>query len=192
MANEYVSLELLKDALKLDPDDDSRDALLNLNREAASRRIDNTTGRRFWLDTVATERSLAVRGRTRDGKILIPDVGELVTVSTGWSGTYYERGTETYEAYTNADGDTEWAITGLISVGSGWGLQNVRINAKWGWPAIPPTIQQAAVLQAIRLATRPDSPEGITGGAEWGAISVARADPDVRDLIKAYVLPGIG
>jgi hypothetical protein len=51
---------------------------------------------------------------------------------------------------------------------------------------------QATLIQAARLYRRKDSPEGVTGSAEWGVVRLPRIDPDVSALIKDLTLPGIG
>jgi hypothetical protein len=44
----------------------------------------------------------------------------------------------------------------------------------------------------MRLFRRKDSPEGVTGSAEWGVVRLSRRDPDVWVLIEPYILPGFG
>ncbi|MDX2921298.1 hypothetical protein PV370_25695, partial [Streptomyces sp. NE06-03C] len=68
----------------------------------------------------------------------------------------------------------------------------VQVTARWGWPAVPDEIVQATLIQAARLYKRKDSPEGVTGSAEWGVVRLSRRDPDVWALIEHYVLPGFG
>lgn len=197
MANEYIDRATVKRALKIDPADTTRDLEIDLNREAASRRIDNATGRRFWADELDAAYTIDLRGRVVPGscRILIPDFASITTVEAGSAGAFSEVADSAWDPYYGDAGDTSRAIVGLESA-LGWpfGRGKIRITGRRGWPSppTPPVIANAALLQTIRLFNRPDSPEGITGGAEWGAISVARADPDVRDLISTYVLPGVG
>jgi hypothetical protein len=63
----------------------------------------------------------------------------------------------------------------------------VRVTARWGWPSVPDGVAQAAALLAARLYRRKDSPEGVLGSSEWGAVRVARFDPDVEGLIAPYI-----
>ena len=52
---------------------------------------------------------------------------------------------------------------------------------------IPIAITQACVIQASRIFKRLDSPLGVAGFGELGAISVTRdIDPDVAQLVGPY------
>ncbi|MEV8395920.1 MULTISPECIES: phage gp6-like head-tail connector protein [unclassified Streptomyces] len=198
MANEYADLDTLLLALKLE-DNDSRIDLVQRALTSASRSIDKTTGRRFWLDPVPVTRTYRPRGRTvceDDGDILIVDdigstEGLVVETGSGLSWTAVTGAVETVPENALADGN---AVTGLLRVGGTWpvGTARVRVTARFGWPAVPDDIQQATLIQANRLFRRKDSPEGVTGSAEWGVVRLTRRDPDVWNLIEQYVLPGFG
>ncbi|MFF7521245.1 head-tail connector protein [Streptomyces pseudovenezuelae] len=198
MANEYVTLEELKGQLGIEADDTSRDALLNRARGSASRSIDKTCGRRFWLDETAVQRVFNPRGRIvreDDGDLfLVDDIGNAtgLVVETGsgasWSAV---TGYETSPDNALADGKP---ITGLLRPLATWGIATtrLRVTAQFGWPAVPDDIVEAAMIQASRLYKRKDSPEGIIGSAEWGVRNLSRRDPDVWALIEPYILPGFG
>jgi hypothetical protein len=86
-----------------------------------------------------------------------------------------------------ADG---WAIETLERVDSTWpvwGSTRVRVTATWGWPAVPDPIKDACLLLAARLFRRKDSPEGVTGFSDLGAIRVSRYDADYDNAIAPYV-----
>ena len=198
MANEYSTLTLLKSSLKIT--DTDRDALLNQALTAASRGIDNFTGRRFWLDATATARVINPRGKvvydTEGGHLLVDDIGSaaglVVEVGRGSSWTVI---TSEVEAEPTDALDQGEPVTSLLRLYSRWQFatgQRVRVTAKWGWPAIPDVVAQAALIQAGRLFKRKDSPEGILGNAEWGIVRLARIDPDVQALVQDLVLPGFG
>ncbi|PKT71864.1 hypothetical protein CW362_16525 [Streptomyces populi] len=196
MANEYVTLEELKRQFSLEADDDSRDEDLNRARASASRSIDKTTGRRFWLDPVPVQRTFNPRGRIvreDDGDLfLIDDVGSaaglVVEIGAGasWSAV---TGFETSPDNALADGKP---VTGLLQPLGTWGTvtSRLRVTAQFGWPAVPDDIHEAALIQASRLYKRKDSPEGIIGSAEWGVRNLSRRDPDVWALIEPYIIPG--
>ncbi|WP_433519045.1 phage head-tail connector protein [Nonomuraea sp. CA-143628] len=196
MAHEYATLADLKTQVGIT--DTARDALLNNALAAASRAIDKKTGRRFWLDDTAVQRTFNPFGRTvRDERgelLLIDDIGTLtgLLVETG-SGSSWTAATSYETAPDNALLD-EQAITGLLLPAGSWGttMTRVRITARWGWPTVPDEIMQATLLQAGRLFRRKDSPEGVAGSAEWGLMRVPNLDPDVRALIEPYMLPGFG
>ncbi|MFE7094620.1 head-tail connector protein [Streptomyces erythrochromogenes] len=197
MADEYANLATLKAQLNLDATDDSRDEQLEQALEAASRGIDRDTGRRFYLDSTATARVINPLRRAvsdDDGDhLLIRDVGSLdgLVVEVGRGGVFTDI-TASVEAEPTDALDEGRPVTSLLHLGGVWprgGAQRVRITARWGWPAIPPEIAQATLLQASRLYKRKDSPEGVMGSAEWGVVRVARIDPDVQALIRTFVLP---
>lgn len=196
MAGEYGALAALKERLTVEASDTSRDDGLNGVLAAASRGIDRACGRRFWLDAEPTTRLYNPSGRVvreADGELLLVDdigseSGLVVEVGRGASWTPIT-GYETSPYNAIADGDP---ITGLLLVNGSWGTaaQRVRVTAQFGWPSVPEDIAEAALIQAARLWKRRDTPEGITGNAEWGVVRLSRRDPDVWNLLEPFVLPG--
>ncbi len=193
MANEYVALSLLK--ASFGTTDGNRDDLLSAAIAAASRMIDRSCGRRFYLDGVVSQRTY----RSSD-RVLCRDDGELLIVDDigSTSGLIVETASVggTYEAVTGYETSPENAsarglpVTGLLLTSGVW-RSRVRVTAQWGWPAVPDEISQAALIQSSRLYKRKDSPEGIIGSADWGgALRMSRVDPDVFELIKHLTLPG--
>lgn len=197
MANEYVTLEELKSQFGIKDDDDTRDADLNRARASASRSIDKTTGRRFWLDEAPVQRTFRLAGRVvcdaSGDLLLVDDIGSAtgLTVETG-SGVAFTAVTGYESQPDNALADGE-PITGLrLGGATSWGTATtrVRVTARFGWPSVPEDIHQAALIQASRLFKRKDSPEGIIGSAEWGVRNLSRRDPDVWALVEPYIIPG--
>lgn len=197
MANEYSTLDDLKDQLNIDPTDTSRDAKLTKALAAATRSINRTTGRRFWLDPAPTVRTYNPRRRLvqeADGEVLLTDdIGSIdgLVVELGGNGTSFQAVTD-YETWPdNALADEE-PITGLLRPMNIWAIPitRIQITAKFGWPSVPDDITEATLIQAARLFKRKDSPEGVIGNAEWGVVRLSRRDPDVWNLIEQYVLPG--
>ncbi|MEU5094943.1 phage gp6-like head-tail connector protein [Streptomyces sp. NPDC020996] len=196
MANEYGTLTALKSRLSIEADDTSRDTLLTSALGAASRSIDKACGRRFWLDAAPVARTYRPAGRVARGAdgelLLVDDIGSATSlvVETGSAASWTAvTGYETSPDNALVDGQ---AITGLRRLGGSWGASTgrVRVTARFGWPAVPDDITEAALIQASRLYKRKDSPEGIIGSAEWGVRSLSRRDPDVWALIEPYILPG--
>ena len=67
------------------------------------------------------------------------------------------------------------------------GRKTVRVTARFGWSAVPGAVKQACILQSARVFTRLDSPLGVAGFGEMGAMRVSRfLDPDVDALLKPY------
>lgn len=192
----YTTLELLKAALKIS--DSDRDDLLIAAVAAASRAIDAHTGRRFYLDAAATARTFSARDRVlsdRYGQHLFVDeiANATLTVEEGSASTAWTPVTSTaYELEPDNALATGRPATTLLRVSGTWTTTGkIRITTRWGWPAVPDEVAQAALIQATRLYRRKDSPEGVLGSAEWGVIRVARVDPDVQSLLQHLTLPGM-
>ncbi|MFF2331821.1 MULTISPECIES: phage gp6-like head-tail connector protein [unclassified Streptomyces] len=198
-APSYGTVAALKKRLNIPTADTTPEELLQGALAAASRGIDRACGRRdggFKLDDEATARVYSTPGRVArrdDGDLLlVDDIGDLtgMVVETGGGGTYTPLTSyETSPDNAIADGRP---VTGLLRGYGGWGTATtrVRITARFGWPAIPDDIAEATLIQAARLYRRKDSPEGVTGSAEWGVVRLSRRDPDVWALIEPYILPG--
>lgn len=198
MADSYGSVLALKGQLNIEPGDTSRDELLTRALAAASRGIDKATGRRFYLDDAPVARVFNPLSRIvcrDDGELLlVDDIGSStgLVVETGTAASWTPvTGYETSPDNALIDGH---AITGLLLTSGSWGTarNRVRITARFGWPTVPDDITEAALIQAARLYRRKDSPEGVTGSAEWGVVRLSRRDPDVWNLIEPYILPGFG
>jgi hypothetical protein len=193
----YATLAELKDGLKIT--DGDRDTSLARNLASASRSIDKTCGRRFYLDAAPVARILNPKGRTvldEDGwHLLTADIGDVdgLVVQTGRTGAWSDITAQVEAEPTDAI-DQLQPVTSLLRINGAWpsgGGQRVQVTARWGWPAVPDEVHEATLLLANRLFKRKDSPEGILGSSEWGVIRVSRRDPDVYGLIENLILPGI-
>ena len=196
MAHEYATLSALKESLNIS--DAARDNLLNRALAAASRGIDRTCGQSFYLDASASQRTY---NPTR--RVCADDSGELLFVDPIGSsaGLVVESGfgsswttVTDYETYPDNALASGIPITGFLRAYGQWAWGNsrtrVRVTARWGWPSVPESIEQATLIQASRLFKRKDSPEGVAGSADWGVVRLSRRDPDVWNLIEPFVLPG--
>jgi hypothetical protein len=191
---EYTDLATVKDSLGKTSVDD-RDDLIEQAIRSASRMIDDRAGRRFWVDDTVSARRLPLKHAHLDDDgelhIGVPDIATAtgLIVETGGPATWTTVTTGTY--YTDPDtapGDGR-PITDLYGA-AGWlpATGRIRVTAKWGWPSVPYAVVQATVLLASRLYRRRDSPQGVLGNAEWGAVRVSRLDPDVEALVWPFVL----
>jgi len=189
---DYATLAELKAARRIT--DTADDAALQQALTAASRAIDRRCGRVFGLDADASARVFRPWGRVvsdPDGeRLMVDDIGNAtgLVVEVG-DGTTWTAVTD-YELLPDNAAARGEPVTGLLRPYGTWGCQRVRVTARWGWPAVPDEIRQAALLLANRLYLRKDSPEGIAGSSEWGVIRLSRWDPDVESLVGPYVLPG--
>ena len=62
----------------------------------------------------------------------------------------------------------------------------MRVVGTFGWAAIPTAIKQATILLSMRQFKRYDSPLGIAGFGDMGAMRVSRLDPDVEALVSPF------
>lgn len=193
----YATLADLKESMKIT--DTDRDSALARNLAAASRSIDMTTGRRFWLDPAPVARIINPKGRVthdEDGwHLLTKDIGDLdgLVVQVGRTGAWTDITSQVEPEPTDALDELQ-PVTSLLRIGGRWpsgGAERVRVTVRWGWPAISSGVEQATLIQASRLAKRKDSPEGVLGSSEWGVVRLTRRDPDVYGLIENLILPGL-
>ena len=192
ITNGYASLAEVKAALRIS--DNVDDSLLEMAVESASRLIDGYAGRQFYSSGTAIRYFVALD----DFNVEVDDLANgTVTVTTAqdadgvfdtvWKTSDYQleplNGVLDGMAwpYTNirAVGDYLWPITG--------GEALIKIQGTFGWPYIPIAIKQACIIQASRIFKRLDSPLGVAGFGDLGAIRVSsQLDPDVAQLVMPY------
>lgn len=174
---------------------------------AASRAIDQVCGRRFYADTSTSARVF----RSNDAVILnVDDIADTTgmtvlsdsdndgTFETTWTSSQY-----TLEPLNNVNGGIEgWPYYKLVSV---WPKfwpwfywqqlpqyarrPNVQITAKWGWPAVPDAIVQAAYITGADLWKRKDAPFGVAGFGDLGVMRI-KSDPTLvgpNGLLTPYI-----
>lgn len=196
---DYANLDELKAFITMADTVVDRDDLLTIALDAAHDDLEGDCGRRFYLDDEASARTFDPADRVLEDRgrqfLLIDDIGSL-------TGLVVETGVTTWTAVT---GTVEYrpenalvrgrAITSLMTPSGLWPTDpftRVRVTARWGWPAVPPRVKEATLLQASRLYARRNSPQGVVGTADWGQITVRKSDPDYMGLIGQFVRPGFG
>ncbi len=166
--------------------------------EAASRLIEEKTGRRFYPDTDANQvrRFVPQNG----GYCVIDDLCEftsLVAQDSTWT-----QDTDFYLEPTNAPADGEpWTairtiarpfLFTLADRPAGWYIFDgrVAVTGKWGWAATPGAVHEACILLAARLVTRVRmAPLAVYGGGiDNPAIRLGRWDPDIEALLAPFTL----
>lgn len=194
ITNGYATLAEVKAALRIS--DSVDDALLEQAIEGASRRIDGECSRRFYADGSATARTYAA---PRTDVVIVNDISTLsglsVKIDEDADGTFETTltlGTDFQVEPSNALADGEpvtvlRALDKLFPVVTN-GRTLVEVTADWGWPSVPVAIREATILMASRLFKRLDSPLGVAGFGELGAIMVRRLDPDVAAMVAPYRL----
>lgn len=192
ITNGYCTLTEVKAALRIT--DNIDDTLLENAVEAASRRIDGECSRRFYIDATTSARTYAAN---RSAFVFVDDIatttGLVVKVDDTFSGAYSTTltvGTDYQNEPLNAAAQNE-PITLLRALNVGFPVENngralIQVTAKWGWPVIPDAIREATVLLAARQFKRLDSPLGVAGFGDLGAIVVRRIDPDVAAMVAPF------
>lgn len=190
----YASTAQIKAALRIPAGDTVDDALINLAGSAASLLIEQYCGRSFDQSGTVT-RLFAPWDPCVIG---VDDLaGTAVTIQTSsdadgvfdvtWAPSDYQ-----LEPLNGTSLGQPWPFTHIRAVGDYWwptnaGEATVRITGRFGWPEVPATVTQAAVLQAARIFKRNDSVLGVAGFGDMGAIRVSRQlDPDVAMMLEAY------
>jgi len=199
ITNGYATRNQIKAALRIGTADTIDDDLIDNCAGAASRLIDGYCNRKFWAVASATSRLFTAEDSFYCS---IDDVaGTAITVQTSNNGdgifdvTFAVTDYQLEPLNQNLDGLT-WSYDKVRAVGdylfptlnSNYGSQAlVKITAIFGWPAVPEEVTQATIIQASRIFKRYDSPLGVAGFGDMGAIRVSRAlDPDVAQLVEPY------
>jgi len=188
----YASTAQIKAALRIA--DSVDDSLISMAGSAASDLIDGYCGRSFG--TVTTTRSFAPLENLLvqvDDLASIPTLVESSSNANNVFDLTWTAGTDYQAEPLNglADG-LAWPYTRLRAIKSAWwpaalGEATVRITATFGWPAVPVSVTQAAVIQACRIFARTSSPLGVAGASDIGVFRVTRAvDPDVGVLLDPF------
>lgn len=189
ITNGYITLNLLKSSLSIE--DNIDDEFLELAIESGSRQIDQACERQFFQ--ASDTRIYAPRDS------YVTEIDDLVTLTT-------------LKTSSDADGvfDVEWEpkdyqlepLNGIVGgipspttqirvtdeylfVTDG-GEATVEVTGTFGWPEIPVQIQQATLILASRLFERRNSPLGVAGFGDLGAVRVSKIDADIDNLIGPF------
>ena len=193
MTVNYATLAQVKSALRIT--DQIDDGLLNTAINSASRWVDGWCDRDFTVAAGTAVREYIPTGTYEP--LMIDDCTEIVSVKI-------DDNLDRTFAVTLRDIDFQaeprndfvygllLPITRIRPFEDGYwptwrGQATVRVEATFGWPAVPEPIREATILQASRLFTRLDSPLGVAGFGDMGAMRVSRfVDPDVEQLLAPY------
>jgi len=190
ITNGYCTLNQIKAAVRLT--DALDDALLEMAVESASRMIDAECDRNFYSSGTATRDFIPNDVYTVDTddltsivSVKLDDSGEL-TFPITLAVTDYQTEPVNQKVSGNAFPITRLRMIGdyLLPI---WGKQaTVRIQGVYGFTPQPIQVTQATVIQASRIFKRLDSPLGVAGFGDMGAIRVGKVDPDVAMLIRPF------
>jgi hypothetical protein len=194
ITNGYATLADLKAALRIT--DSVDDSLIEISIEAASREIDghcnrvfySTSGTRVYnpVDTFVTNTD---------------DIVAVTTLKTSSNAQVYDQTWKTsdfqLEPLNGVSGGLIQPATRIRAVGDYlfpiWSVGStynnfapVQVVGVFGWSAVPTAVKQACILLAMRQFKRYDSPLGVAGFGDLGAIRVGRVDPDVEALLMPF------
>jgi len=186
----YATLAQIKAAVRIQ--DAIDDSLLEMAVESASRMIDAECDRNFYSSGTATRDFMPNDPYTVDTddltsivSVKIDDAGEgtfPITLAT----TDYQTEPLNQRVSGNAFPIYRLRMIGdyLLPI---WAKQaTVRIQGVYGFTPVPIQVTQACIIQASRIYKRLDSPLGVAGFGDMGAIRVGKVDPDVAMLIRPY------
>jgi hypothetical protein len=188
ITNGYATLDELKNRHSESVTDTTRDGILEAIIEAASRWIDNTTGRQFYATS-------ATRYFTAQDACQC-DVSDLLTVTTlktdedgdrtyevTWATTDYDLMPYNYTPYlwleTTPNGNYYFPLT----------RKGVQIVGTWGYAsATPDIINEACLLISWRLFKRNEAVFGVSGNNQLGQINLTiPKDEDVARMLAPYI-----
>jgi hypothetical protein len=197
----YCTRVQVKQALRIDPQDNLDDLLLDQSISAASRMIDGYCGRNFYSTGTAEARVFS----SKDPFVCYVDdlAGTAITLQSStladnnfdvtWKASDYQ-----LEPLNGRLDGLVWSYYRIRAVGDYlFPTLNaamteqalVKVTAVFGWAAVPDAVEQACIIQSSRLFKRFDSPLGVAGFGDLGAVRVSRyLDPDVEQLVEPYRL----
>ena len=199
ITNGYTTLNAMKAYLSIS--DNSDDAILETMVESASRSIDRIANRRFYLDANATSRQYRAYndvfayvddiGTTSSLVVAMDEDGDGIYETTLTLNTDYILDPLTaaslgrpFTQLTMVNTTYTWPIfPGLFSNGLRPGVQ---VTARWGWPSVPDDIEMACQILTADLYKRKDSPGGVLGLGDLGAIRMSPLGRDVTAMVRAY------
>lgn len=198
ITNGYATLAEVKAAARIT--DSVDDALLETATETASRMVDEYCERRFFTNGTETRTYMP-----DDFYYLgIDDVaGTTLTLKTSsalngtydvtWATTDYQ-----LEPTTRQTSGIAWPITAIRAIGNytfsppgtlgAMTPDTAQVTAVFGFgTAVPTQVKHATILLALRQYKRYDSPTGVLGFGDFGAVRVGtRLDPDVEMILRPF------
>lgn len=180
---DYATVDELKAYVSIPDDDTVDDVALAGKITAASRSIDQHTRRQFGQVDALEQRDYPIVCRGIFKVLIVDDLMDITGLTVEVDGQPI---VPTYFHPANAPQKGVPYTRVFLPVGSAGVAQ---VTALWGWADVPPTITQAALLQASRLFKRQDAPFGVAGSPDLGSEIrlLAKVDPDVAVMLQRYV-----
>lgn len=201
IVNGYASLADVKAAARIT--DSIDDSLLELSIESASREIDSYTERVFYQ--TGSEGTPVVRVYVPQDLYVVEtdDIISVTTLKTDSNGdgtfdTTFDVSDFQLEPLNGLAGGIETPFTRIRAVGTYlWptyeprnvdaNQASVQVTGVFGFATVPTAVRQACILSALRQYKRYESPTGVLGFSDLGAVRVGtKLDPDVERMIQPY------
>jgi hypothetical protein len=162
-------------------------ALLEKAVNAASRAVDEWTGRRFWADEDPVTRRYP-RAEVVDGSVTVDDISTTTDLAVTVDGQAWTLDSDFELGPANADADggafAWWELAGLGRAFPA--APRVTVTARFGWSAVPVQVEEATILRAVAIFKRKDAAYGVADFGEFGPVRITRKDPDVMDLLAPF------
>jgi hypothetical protein len=117
---------------------------------------------------------------------ILTDDGADGTYENTWASTDYNLAP--YNALLDGRPFTRIEVTNTGNFRFPRLAKGTKVTASFGWPAIPPAVEVACILQTNRIYSRFKTPLGVAGSTSVGVMTmnVPRLDPDVMDLLHEF------
>jgi len=176
-----------------DSDDLLDDRVIESVITAVSREIDEYCHRRFWKNTANEVRYFTAAW---GNLLLCDDIVSITGVATDDDGD---------RTYSNSLAATDYDLEPYNAALDGIPYNRMRIAPNssqafltsqrgnkltgiFGWNAVPSQVNEACLIQSIRLFKRKDAPFGVMGTGEMGqVVTLTSLDPDVKMLLEPFV-----
>jgi hypothetical protein len=191
----YATLAEFKSAIGIASTDTADDTPLQSVLDATDALIDLYTDRKQGFGTATETRYY---NATEFEYAMVDDLVSITTLTTddNGDGTYpttWTAGTDYNLAPGNAALDG-WPYTQIdVSVTYPRNFpknvyRGVKVVGVFGWPAVPPAVKQAALIQAGAVWSSRTSPFGVIGSADLGGIlrQNRALHPEAQVLLEAY------
>ena len=191
----YATLAEFKSAIGIASTDTADDTPLQSVLDATDALIDLYTDRKQGFGTATETRYY---NATEWNYCIVDDLVSITTLQTddNADGTYpttWTAGTDYNLAPGNAalDGWPYTQIDASVTYPRNFPrnvYRGVKVVGVFGWPAVPPAVKQAALIQAGAVWSSRTSPFGVIGSADLGGIlrQTRALHPEAQVLLEAY------
>lgn len=124
---------------------------------------------------------------TTTGLIVKTDINDDGTFETTWTGSDYQIEPLNQMVDGVAVPYSRLRAVNALTFPTPTYRPTVAITARWGWATVPPVVRYATLLKASRLFFRRESPQGVAGFDQFGAVRLSgNEDPDVVSLLAPF------